>query len=266
LAQASAAARASAGLPTTSGARQGGRAGGCMGRRLLPPPGVAAAAACFLGSHFASCISVDSSRYSLAAAKHVECEVCRLAVNHAHRYADEHKIHGLDALQDLTERVCKVKKPEGRWLNRLDVYQLEDDPSLTIDVQKVEGECNEDCLTVQRACNMALDNREEELARLIENNARPTQFRRSFCQPSCTGRKLPSLKGFVDTEWKPRRAHDKGELLKENVRQATKESIWEAGGARAWEKQMAEKTEQERAERRKKRRRRVHGEDDDVEL
>merc|ERR1712093_619354 len=110
----------------------------------------------------------------------VKCQVCELAVQEAKEFAEENQLRSdEDQVTDMVEHLCSVKKKEGRWLMKLDLYQEEDE----LKVLKNEdfGECHQECLTVQRACTQGLKGADEKLVSLIVKGSKVKALKDKVC-------------------------------------------------------------------------------------
>merc|ERR1719229_3460 len=102
------------------------------------------------------------------AVEHVKCEVCEMAVEAVSSYAKENAINDEDSLSDMLEGLCSVKKKEGRWVSRLDIVREDDDAQLTVQRMDNPGFCKNECLTVQRACQAAVESKAEDLVSWLQ--------------------------------------------------------------------------------------------------
>eukprot|EP00927_Polykrikos_kofoidii_P052437 TRINITY_DN46279_c0_g1_i1.p1 TRINITY_DN46279_c0_g1~~TRINITY_DN46279_c0_g1_i1.p1 ORF type:complete len:761 (+),score=106.23 TRINITY_DN46279_c0_g1_i1:140-2422(+) len=121
--------------------------------------------------------------------EHVKCQVCRLAVNEARRHVEATELHGnADALADIVEALCSVKRQEGRWLRTLDLEQ--DGESIKVVRRDTIGECRSECLTVQRACSKSLHGQEEKLREMLSDGFGVASMHETVCHMAC--KKRPS--------------------------------------------------------------------------
>eukprot|EP00929_Paragymnodinium_shiwhaense_P083047 TRINITY_DN44092_c0_g1_i1.p1 TRINITY_DN44092_c0_g1~~TRINITY_DN44092_c0_g1_i1.p1 ORF type:complete len:240 (+),score=73.84 TRINITY_DN44092_c0_g1_i1:77-796(+) len=116
----------------------------------------------------------------------LKCEVCRLAVAEAKDIQGE---KGLDAkseevLSELADNLCTIARREGRWLRRLDVINV-GDGKLAVKNMTDYGECRNECLLVRRACQVGLNDRQEQLVELLQQEEGIEGLRKKVCKKAC---------------------------------------------------------------------------------
>eukprot|EP00929_Paragymnodinium_shiwhaense_P049087 TRINITY_DN24779_c0_g1_i1.p1 TRINITY_DN24779_c0_g1~~TRINITY_DN24779_c0_g1_i1.p1 ORF type:complete len:220 (+),score=74.41 TRINITY_DN24779_c0_g1_i1:73-732(+) len=142
---------------------------------------------------------------SKEAVAHVACAVCELAVEEASKYIKENAIIDEDGVADVVDGLCSVKRKEGRWCSSIDITR--DDAALSIEKQGSIGECRNECLTAQRACQQALKDKEEDLVGLLLKGSAVKDLKKKICKKICK-KKLPKLGKWTDEEFKARDAKE----------------------------------------------------------
>lgn len=140
---------------------------------------------------------------SKEAIAHVQCQACEVAVQEARNFAKENAVLDEDSMSDMIEGVCSVKKKEGRWVAQYSLTREDNDAPLIMEKQEIQGFCNNDCLTVQRACEASFKGKEDTLVSLLLAKASVKDLKKKICKKQC-GKKLPKLKKWTLEAFKPR--------------------------------------------------------------
>merc|ERR1739844_197697 len=119
-------------------------------------------------------------------------------------YVEENKIKEEDAIADVVDMMCSVKKKEGRWVSKYDITRDDDDSPLKLVGKETMGYCHSECMAIQRACVASLKSKEDVIIPLLVSRKGPEELKKVMCKKICDKKKLPALKGWVDQEWKPR--------------------------------------------------------------
>lgn len=133
---------------------------------------------------------------------HVQCATCGVAMQMAHSYARENKVKEEDALLDMIDGMCSVKKPEGKWVAKLDIERASSG-GFHLEPQEHLGRCKSECITIQRACQASLKGKEEALVELLMKGKEPEDLRRKICKKVCD-KKLPALEEWKDEPFNAR--------------------------------------------------------------
>jgi hypothetical protein len=117
----------------------------------------------------------------------------------------EKAIEGEDHLTDYVEDLCSTGKDEGKWTTKIDIFRKAGDPHLSLDKRDAEGQCNEECKAVQRACSAGMRDSEEKLVELLKDRAGVGALQREVCKSACkkTADWSPDLNDWKDELWKP---------------------------------------------------------------
>merc|ERR1719356_483043 len=107
------------------------------------------------------------------------------AMVEVHKYAEENTIRDEDGLTDLVDGLCSMKKKEGRWVTKFDIVREDSDAQLAIEKMPTMGVCKNECLTVQRACENVLKDKEEKLVSFLLNGKSVKEMKKSMCKATC---------------------------------------------------------------------------------
>lgn len=138
---------------------------------------------------------------------HISCETCGMAMEQAHKHAQENAVKDGDGLLDLVDGLCSTKKKEGRWVSEVDIAREGDDAPLTLERTGAVGHCKSECLAVQRACQNSLKGKEETIVSLLLAGNGPADMKKKVCKKVCD-KKLPSLGKWSDEPFRPRNVKD----------------------------------------------------------
>ncbi|KAL9224723.1 hypothetical protein vseg_000732 [Gypsophila vaccaria] len=102
---------------------------------------------------------------------YIKCKVCeRLAfevnslVHKKESQISPKKISEYEIIE-IVENVCNLKKEEGDWLLKIDIVEKGD--HLELVDQDVEGHCNSECKTIERACQEVVGYSDTDVAEYI---------------------------------------------------------------------------------------------------
>merc|ERR1712050_133009 len=105
------------------------------------------------------------------AVAHVQCQVCYIVVSVAFNYASEAYVRDEDGIADLVDGLCtNAKKAPGEWAANFDIIKNETTGRLLIEQQQGLGYCKNECLTLKRACTLALKGKEQKMASVLFEN------------------------------------------------------------------------------------------------
>eukprot|EP00931_Biecheleriopsis_adriatica_P070138 TRINITY_DN43926_c0_g1_i1.p1 TRINITY_DN43926_c0_g1~~TRINITY_DN43926_c0_g1_i1.p1 ORF type:complete len:201 (-),score=47.96 TRINITY_DN43926_c0_g1_i1:54-656(-) len=139
---------------------------------------------------------------SKAAVAQVSCQVCRLAVREASRYAKNKGLTGEEEVADLLDHLCSVAKKEGRWLSKFDITHGED--GLILTEQSEYGVCRKECSIIQRACSGVV---QSDLVEMLLRSAGEEDLEQRYCKRTCK-RTLPKMETWADEAFEARNAKD----------------------------------------------------------
>jgi len=126
----------------------------------------------------------------------VKCQVCEAAMDSAVEFAAESKEKDEDAIADVVDGLCTVKKPQGKWTAKYDVQQKKAGQQLVIVKQEGIGKCNSECAAIQRACSAVLKNKEDDIVALLLGKKDAATLKTKICKKVCA-KKVKAL-----TDWK----------------------------------------------------------------
>ncbi|XP_058068021.1 uncharacterized protein LOC131217180 isoform X2 [Magnolia sinica] len=102
---------------------------------------------------------------------YIKCQVCqKLAsqlyqqVNRKQAQISPKKISEFQIIE-ITENICNLKKEEADWILRIDIVEKGD--TLELVEQDVEGQCNSECKTVERACQEVMGYYDTDVAEFL---------------------------------------------------------------------------------------------------
>ncbi|KAG0499869.1 hypothetical protein HPP92_004560 [Vanilla planifolia] len=102
---------------------------------------------------------------------YIKCQVCERLAYQIHKQVKEKesktspkKISEFDVI-GLTENICNLKKAEADWILQIDIVE-KGDKLEEID-QGVEGQCNTECKTIERACQEIMDYSDTDVAEFV---------------------------------------------------------------------------------------------------
>lgn len=137
---------------------------------------------------------------------HVQCITCAVAMEMAYGHAKENKIKEEDGLLDMIDALCSVKKPEGKWVAKVDI-ERGSDGKFRLEPQEDLGYCKSECIAVQRACQASLKGKEEALVDLLMKGKEPEDLRKKICKKVCE-KKLPKLEDWKNEPFVARDAKE----------------------------------------------------------
>merc|ERR1712154_669399 len=120
-------------------------------------------------------------------------------------YAKENSINEEDALTDLVENLCSVKKKEGRWVSKLDIVREDSDAQLSLQRQDTPGWYKAECLVVQRACEASLKGKDETLVEMLQSGKNLRDMKKGICKKLCK-KAVPKLAQWKDEAFSARDA------------------------------------------------------------
>mmetsp|Transcript_873 Transcript_873/g.1919 ORF Transcript_873/g.1919 Transcript_873/m.1919 type:complete len:326 (-) Transcript_873:484-1461(-) len=112
---------------------------------------------------------------------------------------------------EVVENACDPEKDQGTWLTSLDM--VEDGDAIKVVAQDTPGHCEEECKTVQRACEKALGDSDTDLAEMLYTNRKSAREVRDWlCVEEsgvCAGKppKVPATRK-PGKEFKPKSEKD----------------------------------------------------------
>mmetsp|Transcript_12579 Transcript_12579/g.14243 ORF Transcript_12579/g.14243 Transcript_12579/m.14243 type:complete len:230 (+) Transcript_12579:81-770(+) len=133
---------------------------------------------------------------------HIQCKTCGLAMEVAHSTAKENKIKEEDGLLDMIDALCSVKKPEGKWVAKLDIKRASDG-EFYFEPKENIGYCKSECISIQRACQAALKGKEEALVELLMKGQEAAPIQKKLCKKICD-KKLPKFDDWKDERFAER--------------------------------------------------------------
>ncbi|XP_078438000.1 nucleophosmin [Wolffia australiana] len=108
----------------------------------------------------------------------IKCQVCEKIAHQLYRQVKQkedqispRKISELQII-DIAENICNLKKEEADWLLRIDIVEKGD--ALELVEQEVEGHCNSECKTLERACQEVMGYSDTDIAEFIYTS-KPSQ-------------------------------------------------------------------------------------------
>merc|ERR1712050_666315 len=122
----------------------------------------------------------------------------------ASKYIKDNGLTAEDAIGDVVDNLCSVKKKEGRWVSKFDIEHVDGDGSLALKEQSTPGVCRTECATIQRACSVSLKG---DLAGMLLKSKGEEEIRDKLCRKACK-RKLPKLASWADEAFEARDAKD----------------------------------------------------------
>jgi len=136
---------------------------------------------------------------------HISCQTCNFAVDAIVHHAGESNVTEEDAMLDIVDGLCSVKKEQGKWVARVDIVESRNNPGKLelITMEDGIGYCKSECISVQRACQAVLKNKEDALSSLVLEGEKRDVIKKKVCKKICS-KKLSKLEDFKDEAWKPR--------------------------------------------------------------
>lgn len=102
---------------------------------------------------------------------YIKCQVCEKLASQLHQQVQKKqaqispkKISEYQIIE-IAENVCNLKKEEADWILRIDVVEKGD--KLELIEQDVEGNCNSECKTIERACQEVIGYSDTDVAEYI---------------------------------------------------------------------------------------------------
>lgn len=135
--------------------------------------------------------------------EHVKCQACEMAMDQAVLHAEESKAKDEDALADIVDGLCTLKKKEGKWTAQHDIVRKGSDGPLALVKQEGIGLCKSECLALQRACAASLKNKEETVVELLLSGKGADQLKKKVCKKTCA-KKLAKLSSWNDEPYRQR--------------------------------------------------------------
>lgn len=134
---------------------------------------------------------------------HITCQTCNFAVDALIHHSQDSNITEEDAMLDVVDGLCSVKKDQGKWVARVDIVEKEPGQLELITMQDGIGYCKSECISVQRACQTALKSQDEVLSTMVLEDQKPAAIKKKVCKKACS-KKLAKLENFQDEPWRPR--------------------------------------------------------------
>lgn len=134
---------------------------------------------------------------------HISCQACHFAVDAAMFHANDNNVTEEDAMLDVIDGLCSVKKDQGKWVARVDIVETQPGK---LELQAMEegiGYCKSECISVQRACQAALKSKEDVLSSMVLEGAKENEIKKKVCKKICS-KKVATIDGFKDEPWRPR--------------------------------------------------------------
>mmetsp|Transcript_160600 Transcript_160600/g.283176 ORF Transcript_160600/g.283176 Transcript_160600/m.283176 type:complete len:270 (-) Transcript_160600:42-851(-) len=166
-------------------------------------------------------LQLSSAGVQKGAVEHVQCKVCELTIDMAKNTVDgieENSMKDInkDWVTDWVDvELCNPSRGQGRWITAYDIVKEdEDDESRMSDLALVfknkHGHCNNECLTIQRACYRTIKGRQDELSDALYNHVSAAKLKAKFCKKKlCKDRKkLPPLDNWRDEKFSERLAKE----------------------------------------------------------
>jgi len=152
-------------------------------------------------------VSVEGINKDVVA--HISCQTCSFAVDALVYHAGETNITEEDAMLDIVDGLCSVKKDQGKWVARVDIVESMKKPGELelITMPDGIGYCKSECISVQRACQSALKSKEDALSSMVLEGEKGDAIKKKVCKKTCS-KKLPKLENFKDEPWKARDAKE----------------------------------------------------------
>ncbi|GAB4838936.1 hypothetical protein Ancab_039871 [Ancistrocladus abbreviatus] len=101
----------------------------------------------------------------------IECQVCQKLASELHRQV-QNKQANISPKQiseyqiiEITENICNLKKEEADWILKIDIVEQGD--KLKLVDQDVEGQCNSECKTIERACLEIIGDSDTDVAEYL---------------------------------------------------------------------------------------------------
>ncbi|GLT79055.1 hypothetical protein SLA2020_505650 [Shorea laevis] len=102
---------------------------------------------------------------------YIKCQVCEKLASQLHQQVQKKqsqigskKISEFQVIE-IAENVCNLKKEEADWILRIDI--VEQGNKLELVEQDVEGQCNSECKTIERACQEVIGYSDTDVAEYI---------------------------------------------------------------------------------------------------
>jgi len=139
--------------------------------------------------------------------EHVKCQACELAMESAVATKSESKEKDEDAVADIVDGLCTVKKAQGKWTAKYDIVRRGADAPLTLVKMQGIGKCRSECAAIQRACAAVLKNKEDTIVSLLMSGKDVEVLNTKVCKKACT-KKLPKLGDWKDEAYAERDAKE----------------------------------------------------------
>jgi len=149
------------------------------------------------------CWQPASAQVSKEVVEHVKCQACEMAMLQAVQHAEEGKVKEEDALSDLVDGLCTIKKKEGKWTAQYDIVRKGSDGPLMLVKQDGIGKCKSECLALQRGCAASLKNKEESVVSMLLKGRSAEELQKKICKKICS-KTLAPLKEFNDEPYHQR--------------------------------------------------------------
>ncbi|PKA55920.1 hypothetical protein AXF42_Ash014592 [Apostasia shenzhenica] len=101
----------------------------------------------------------------------IKCQVCQKVAYHIYNQVKDKesqispkKVSEYDVIE-IAENVCNLKKAEADWILQIDIVEKGD--KLELVEQGVEGQCNSECKTIERACQEIMGYSDTDVAEFV---------------------------------------------------------------------------------------------------
>mmetsp|Transcript_14765 Transcript_14765/g.28594 ORF Transcript_14765/g.28594 Transcript_14765/m.28594 type:complete len:198 (-) Transcript_14765:96-689(-) len=133
---------------------------------------------------------------------HVQCDVCKQVMKEARWQVRNQSISEEDAMSDLVDNLCSLKKEEGKWIAKIDIVQQSEPKRLVLEMQNQTGHCRKECKAIQKSCAKVIKNKEESLVSLLLESVGLARLHNKICDRVCTTKDLPKLDSWEDEAFK----------------------------------------------------------------
>eukprot|EP00245_Coleochaete_scutata_P010965 TRINITY_DN3967_c0_g1_i1.p1 TRINITY_DN3967_c0_g1~~TRINITY_DN3967_c0_g1_i1.p1 ORF type:complete len:349 (+),score=115.37 TRINITY_DN3967_c0_g1_i1:107-1153(+) len=129
--------------------------------------------------------------------KYIQCGVCEEIVKQLTRQVKKKreeiapkKLSELEIIE-IAEKICDLKRENGEWIQYLDM--VEDGNKIKLVEQPGMGECNSECKTIQRTCELVMGEHDTDVAELLYGGGERSALQKLLCRDlskSCSGKIL----------------------------------------------------------------------------
>lgn len=123
-------------------------------------------------AQFADCLKKPEAAARKEDIPYIKCQVCQKLASELFSQVQKKKdaqilpkkMTELDVIE-IVENICNLKKEEADWILKIDIVEKGDQLEL-ID-QDVEGQCNSECKTIERACQEVVGFSDTDIAEYV---------------------------------------------------------------------------------------------------